>query len=439
MAATIEHPTTARDAALPAIGILPPRPQLPKEASFKERMAAWAAWAQASRPVRALQHWNESRGGLLAGGMAYAALFSFFAAIWVFFSVAGIVLANRPDLVQTIIDYLAEAVPGLIGEGGVISADTLLNMSATFTIAGIIALVSTLWTALNFLNGARVSVRAIFELPPQPETNFVLTKLRDLGVAMLFGLSLLLSAILTAASSGLIVWIIRDVVNIDVGGFISVLVRGGSIVIGILFDAVIFALIFRIMCQIRIPARFLWQGAILGGVLTQVLKQAGSLLLGGASSNPLLATFAALLGVLIFFNFACMVLLVVASWVKVTMDDHYVSPRLLTVEEAEEITRETEREARKERLAVEHIRLLEEFEQTPRWRRGRVRRQYEAVVAEQRQIELIEREELLRNVPTGELTVVDGVKQHAKVAGDKDDTQPEQPKWHAPKSSAERD
>ncbi|NLT25816.1 MAG: hypothetical protein GXX90_04050 [Microbacteriaceae bacterium] len=383
------HPVTTR------VPILPPLPKHGPDAGLADKAKAFGTWVQSTRPVRAIMHWNESRGGLLAGGMAYAALFSFFAALWVFFSIAGIVLSNRPDLIELVIDYLGDSIPGLIGPGGVITEETLLNMSATMTIAGIIALASTLWTALNFLNGARVSVRAVFGLPPAPETNFVVTKLRDLGLVLLFGLLMVLSAAITAASSGLITWVIRDLLSIDLGPGLGFLIRGGSIVVGVLFDAVIFALILRIMCQVRIPARFLWPGAIIGGVLTQLLKQAGSLLLGGASSNPLLATFAALLGILIFFNFACMVLLITASWVKTTMDDHHVSPRLLTAEEAEEITRVTEREARKERLATESIRILDELERTPRWRRRGLRRDYERIVAEQQRIERAELRERL--------------------------------------------
>lgn len=385
----------------PSVKVFPPLPDAEPGTPLPERLKAYGAWVQSTRPMRALKHWVDSRGALLAGGMAYAALFSFFAALWVFFSIAGIVLSNRSDLIELVIDFLGSSVPGLIGPDGVITEQTLLNMSATFTIAGIIALASTLWTALNFLNGARVSVRAVFELPPQPETNFAITKLRDLALVLLFGLLMVLSAAITAASSGLIAWVVRDLLMIDLGQVASVLIRLASVLVGTAFDAVIFILILRVMCQVRIPKRFLWQGALLGGVLTQVLKQAGSALLGGASSNPLLATFAALLGILIFFNFACMVLLLTASWVKTTMDDQHVSPRLLTADEAEEITRATEREARRERLATESIRVLEEYDRTPRWRRRGLRRRYERIVAEQRELEAAERAELLGSTGKG--------------------------------------
>lgn len=367
--------------------ILPPRPRFATDDGFGEKLKGWMTWFQASRPMRALQHWTQSNGTLLAGGMAYAALFSFFAAIWVLFSVAGLVLANRPDLTDQLIGYLGETVPGLIGENGVIKADTLKNMSASLTIAGIIALLSTLWTAMNFLNGARLSVRAVFDLPPQSEIGFAKTKLRDLGLLLGLGLLMLISAVITAASSGLITWILQDIVKLDLGPITAVLLRVVTILIGIAFDAVVVAAVLRILCQIRIPAPQLWQGAFIGAALIQVLKQLGSLLLGGASSNPLLATFAALLGVLIFFNFMCMVLLMTASWVKVSMDDNQVAPRLLTAAEAEELTLQAERDARRKRLATDRIRLLDELDQAPRWRRGKLRRRYEAVVLEQQRLE----------------------------------------------------
>ena len=397
--------------------ILPPRPRFGPDAGLGDKLKAWSAWLQASRPMRALKHWTQSNGTLLAGGMAYAALFSFFAAIWVLFSVAGLVLANRPDLTDQLIGFLSESVPGLIGEGGVIQADTLKNMSASLTIAGVIALASTLWTAMNFLNGARLSVRAVFDLPPQSDLGFAITKLRDLGLMLGLGLLMLISAVITAASSGLIAWFFNDIVNIHLGPAAEVVLRAVTALIGIGFDAVLVAAVLRILCQIRIPAPQLWQGAFIGATLIAVLKQLGSMLLGGASSNPLLATFAALLGVLIFFNFMCMVLLITASWVKVSMDDNQVAPRLLTAAEAEVLTVEAERDARRMRLATDRIRLLDEIEAAPRWRRGRLRREYEAVVLEQQRLEHEDLEARMGVDPT-----IDSLEEQAKHSAKETDT-----------------
>ncbi|WP_051267218.1 YihY/virulence factor BrkB family protein [Gulosibacter molinativorax] len=369
--------------------IIPPFPSVDEDKGAAGKLQAFTKWIQATRPMRAIQHWSARRGGTLAGGMAYSGLFSGFAALLVFFSVAGLVLANNKELLQSIIDSIGQAVPGLIGEGGVVSEEALLglNGTASFTVAGIIALVSALWTALNFLNGARLSIRAMFDLPTQINRNFIVMKLVDLGLLVMFGLGLAISAVLTAASSGITTWLLNDVLGLGISGFTSVVIRIVTVLITLLFDALVVAAMLRVLSEVRIPLNTLWQGALLGGVAIMILKQLGSMLLGGASSNPLLATFAALLGVLIFMNFLCMVLLISAAWVKVTMDDVGQAPRLLTAEEADAIAKESELKARRERLAADRIRVAEELNTAPRGKRRKLRREYEGIVREQRQLE----------------------------------------------------
>lgn len=354
-----------------------------------EKLKAFVKWVQATRPLRAVQHWTARRGGTLAGGMAYSGLFSAFAALLVFFSVAGLVLAKNEDLLLRIIDLIAESVPGLIGESGVISTETLLNLevTASFTAAGILALVSALWTALNFLNGARLAIRAMFDLPAKTDRSFVAMKLIDLGLLVMFGIGLAISAVLTAASYGVAAWLLQDVLHIELSGFTNFVIGLGAVIINLLFDALVVAAMLRTLSDVRIPLTTLWQAALLGGVAITALKQLGSLLLGGASSNPLLATFAAIIGVLIFFNFICMVLLISAAWAKVTMDDVGQAPRLLTAEEADAVAAATELKARRERLAAERIRVLEDLDQTPRGKRRKLRREYERIVEEQAALE----------------------------------------------------
>ncbi|KAB1644797.1 YihY/virulence factor BrkB family protein [Gulosibacter chungangensis] len=382
--------------------IFPPYPNVEEDAGLGKKLGAFVQWVQATRPLRAIQHWTARRGGTLAGGMAYSGLFSAFAALLVFFSVAGLVLAKNEDLLLRIIDSIAESVPGLIGETGVISTDTLLSLetTASFTAAGILALVSTLWTALNFLNGARLSIRAMFDLPTKTERSFVKMKLVDLLLLVLFGVGLAISAVLTAASYGVVAWLLRDVLHLEISGFVNGVIGFGSIIITLLFDALVVAAMLRTLSEVRIPLNTLWQAALLGGIAITVLKQLGSLLLGGASSNPLLATFATLIGVLIFFNFICMVLLISAAWAKVTMDDVGQAPRLLTAEEADAIASVTELKARRERLAADRIRVLEELDATPRGKRRKLRREYEKIVQEQEALEQEALEQRLGYDPT---------------------------------------
>lgn len=373
----------------PEATIFPPFPKLDADASLGDRVKAFSKWLQATRPMRTIQHWSDRRASMLAGGMAYMGLFSGFAGLWVFFTIAALVLTNDKELMGQLLDGLGGAIPGLVGENGVIKPEVIMNIdgAGALSVSGLIALASMLWTALNFLNGARLAIRAMFDLPAVTSRNLVVTKLADLGLLIAFVVGLLLSLTFTAASSGVVGWVFNDLLNVELSAFSESLIRITTTVVMLLFDAVVIAAILRVLSEVRIPLKVLWQGALIGAVLVGILKLLGSALLGGASSNPLLVTFAALLGVLIFMNFMCQVLLLAASWVSVTMDDAGIAPRLLTADEAEEVTQATELQARRERLATDRIRAREELESTPRWRRRKARRRYEQIIAEQQRLE----------------------------------------------------
>jgi membrane protein len=60
---------------------------------------------------------------------------------------------------------------------------------------------------------------------------------------------------------------------------------------------------------------------LLGALGIGALKVVGGALLGGAGTNPLLASFAVIVGLLIWFNLLCQVMLLAASWIYVGMTD----------------------------------------------------------------------------------------------------------------------
>ena len=63
------------------------------------------------------------------------------------------------------------------------------------------------------------------------------------------------------------------------------------------------------------------------------LSALGGLLLGGATANPLLATFTVFIGLLVWFNLVSRVMLLSGSWIAVGMFDSGLSPRIITPEQ----------------------------------------------------------------------------------------------------------
>lgn len=323
---------------------------------------ALIARVMALKPVRVFLAYGAAGGPILAAGMSYQAVFAVFAALAVGFSVAGSVLAGNPALLDSLLTLIQGAVPGLFGPDGAIKDPQALLASDAVTVTGVIGSIGLLVTALGWLASTRDSVRRIFELPP-PTTFFLWLKVKDLGLALCFALAMLLSAALSVVSTGLLGFVF-GLVQVPEDSLLAVVVgRTVGLALVLALDTAVLAGAFRVLSGVRIPGPQLLQGALLGGVAMGVLKVLGTALLGGASRNPLLASFAVIIGLLIWFNLICQVILVCASWIAVSMGDRGIDARDLTPEQLEA-----------ERLAKldEARRILEEEE------RARARERYAA-------------------------------------------------------------
>jgi membrane protein len=289
-----------------------------------ERIQVIVARIQKWKPVRVWMHYGARRGPILAAGLAYQAIFSVFAALWAVFSVAGLIIGANAGLRDALFDVIGTSVPGLIdrGDGGAIKADDLFKASVLGWI-GALGIGVSLFTALAWLSSARDAVRDIAELAAPP-TNFLLLRLKDLGLAVAFGLALILSAALSLGSTSLLAWLL-DTVGIDETSLAATLAaRALGLVLAFALDVAVLAGLYRVLAGVPIPARPLWQGALLGAAALGVLKALGSALLGGATSNPLIGAFAVIIGLLIWFNFVCQVILIGAAWVVVSARDQGV-------------------------------------------------------------------------------------------------------------------
>jgi len=221
-----------------------------------------------------------------------------------------------------ILTTLNNAIPGLVDTGdgsGAIKADTLLS-AGVFGWTGAIALVGLLYSALGWLGSARDATRTMFELP-SPAANFALLKARDLALGLGLGVVLLASAALSVAGTSATTFLLGLA---GVHAKIAVAIVVSRIVtLGVMFvlDTVVLAALYRLLAAIKIPRKRLLAGALLGAIGLGLLKTLGSALLGGATNNPLIASFAVLAGLLLFFNLACQVILIAASWIATGLED----------------------------------------------------------------------------------------------------------------------
>jgi membrane protein len=279
------------------------------------------ARVQKLKPVRVFQHYGRERGPILASGLAYSAIFAVFAALWVGFSIIGAIISEDLGLRTTIIRVISDAVPGLIDTGlndGAIDPDDLLN-TAAFTWTGSLALLGLLVTALGWLDAARNAVRVLFDLPPA-QGNIIMLKLKDLAIALGFGTLLIVSGALTFLGTQA-TDLVLGALGLGETVVATVLSRIVSLAVMFALDVAVLGALFRVLAGLHIPLAQLRGGTLVGAALLGLLKILGTALLGGATSNPLLASFAVIIGLLIFFNLVCQVILISAAWIAISVSD----------------------------------------------------------------------------------------------------------------------
>ncbi|WP_374007836.1 YihY/virulence factor BrkB family protein [Leifsonia sp. LS-T14] len=311
------------------------------------RVSRWARWVQGLRPYRVYINFSHSDGNLRAAGMGYQSLFAIFAALWLGFSVASYWLSNNPDLFDALVKLINRTVPGLISTSttpGVVDAQQLQEATG-FGWAGIVAAIALLWTAIGWLYYTRQAVRAVFGLS-RDTTNYVLQKIRDLFLAFAFGLVFIISGVLTILSTQALSFVLQ-LLGLSADSFwVTMATRYSGLLVSVLLNIFTLGAMFRVMARVAIPWRNLFFGVLLGALVLAGLSVLGGLLLGGATKNPLLATFAVFVGLLVWFNLMSRVILLSASWIAVGMFDSGLSPRMVTPEQRAVEQAAAEHEAR---------------------------------------------------------------------------------------------
>lgn len=283
-------------------------------------------WTFSSYPYRVYLTFRDAGGNLLAAGMSYQMLFAVFAGVWVLFAVANQLFTNRPSIRDAVINIINLQIPGLIDENGPIYPE-MLEQHSSMTISAVIALVATLFTAVTWLAYSRVAMRRIFDLPAVTRVPFPLLKAHDLLIAVVYGILLIISGIASVLMTRTVDTITTLFGLDDTSPTTIEIIRAISILVVFTADTVMLALFIRIMSGLLIPWRYLFIGTVLGGTALGLFKIAATLFIGEASNNPLLASVALLIGVLIWFNLSSRVILLSAAWVATELKDKKVHPR----------------------------------------------------------------------------------------------------------------
>lgn len=287
---------------------------------------ALVRWALRRRLVRAVLHYSDHRGGLLAAAITFRMLFAVFAAVFLGFSFISNWLWTRGDFWEVLIETVDNVVPGLIAMDGsaLIDVTALPDIVSSFT-APVLAVLVLLWALLGGVANVRRSIRSLAGTRHR-RSNALLTRAFELFFALSIGLLIVASAVLSFLGSAFIdtalAWL-----GASGGGAVELLTRIGAALITFVLDAVIIVWLFWLFSGTKVPLGVMLPGALLGAVGLVVLQQASGLFLGGVDNNPLLATFSSLIALLLWFNFSAQVTLIACAFIVMTAEenDHRVA------------------------------------------------------------------------------------------------------------------
>lgn len=214
-------------------------------------------------PVAVWKKFGDDQAGNLAALIAYYAFVAIFPLLLVLVTVLDIVLKNDADLRKELLDSALKQYPviGLLG-----------------TFIGARGVATAMQNALN----------SVWEIPYERRPGFPWSWLRSFGLMLVIGLGLIGTTILSTIAGG---------AGAVLPGFgAKVLALAVSLVLNI----GVFWLAFRLGTASEISWRQLRLGAIIGGIVWQVLEAVGGYFISHqlAHASPLYGTFAVVLGLI---------------------------------------------------------------------------------------------------------------------------------------------
>ena len=270
----------------------------------------YSRWFMSTPVGRALERFLDYNGNVLAGGIAYYSLASIAAAVVLLASVASYVVVGNEEYRQDVIDFVSEAVPGIFstdGQTGLVDPETIQPTSFT-GVLGIITFGVLVYTATRYLRGLRAGVRSMLG---DAAGESIPGTLRD--VIALIGLAVIavLATGMQIVGGALAAWFAGLFGD---GGGSAALVRVAAVVAGLIANGLFAALVFLLVGQAKVRFSVLLPTVGVTALAFTVMQQASGYFVSSASSNAVLAPFAAIIALLIFVDFTARILLVASAW-----------------------------------------------------------------------------------------------------------------------------
>jgi len=267
---------------------------------------------------QAFKNWINTDATTLAASVAYYAIFALPAILLIVINIAGSLFGQA-----AVKGEISSQLSSILGADTAQQLQTLIenasvnSSSPIMTIIGIVVLVVS---ATGLFIHLQKALNRIWEVKTKPETGIVkklLNRTASFGVIILIGLLLLASILLTTALSVFSDFIIKNLPSYAIYLFyaISFLVSFGLII-------VLFALIYKILPDVKIKWRSVWRGAIFTAFLFMLGKFAMSYYFGHFNPGSAYGAAGTIILTLLWIYYSCLLLFYGAAFTQVYAKEH---------------------------------------------------------------------------------------------------------------------
>lgn len=255
---------------------------------------------------RAYVRYRDQHGNRLAAALSFYGFLSFFPLVALAFAIMGYAVAISPHAREAVAKAIDQFIPELAHR---LPVDQIAGAKAG---ASVFALLGLVWSGLGWIANWRDSLRTIWQSAGE-NGNEVVNRARDIGVLCLLGLTLLASVVLSSAASAATHGVLRWMGLENVTGA-GTLLRLIALSVAVAADALIFFVLFTTLSGTKASWRQLLRGCLFGAIGFEALKLIGALLVAHTVRNPVYASFAVIVGLLVWINLSSRFILFAAAW-----------------------------------------------------------------------------------------------------------------------------
>jgi membrane protein len=273
---------------------------------MNEKLARWRDLV-----IETVKKWFAHDAFSQSAALAYYTVFSLAPLLIVVISIAGAVFGE--DAVR---GRIVRQFEGLLGHDQAAFLQTLLQKAKrdpSGPVASGIAVVTLIIGASAVFGQLQTSLNGIWEVKPKPGhlfTDFIRKRLLTFALVLGFGFLLLVSLVLSAGVEAIQTFVANRF-SINAAG----LERANGVVSLLLFT-LLFAMIFRILPDARIPWRDVWLGAFVTSLLFVAGKWAIGLYLGRAAVASAYGAAGSVVLLLLWVYFASLIVLLGAEFTR---------------------------------------------------------------------------------------------------------------------------